>query len=91
MNPTKPAVQQSPEPERPCPEGWRAFLSSRRTPVELLAGLWRSLRGRDTPFSRLAQLGTRAGVPLEEKSSKAVRGDELLPINPQAVLGYLQP
>ena len=37
------------------------------------------------------QLGSGQGAPPEDKSSKSVRGDELLPINPQAALAYLHP
>ena len=71
--------------------GLKGFLAVERSPVELFGGLWRFLEGKKTPLSRLVQLGSGQGAPPEDKSSKSVRGDELLPINPQAALAYLHP
>ena len=72
------------------PGDLKGYLAEERTPVELFYGLWRSFEGKESPLSRLAQLGRSQGAPLEDKSSKSLRGDELLPINPQAVIAYLQ-
>lgn len=71
--------------------GWRNFLAEERSPGERFSGLWRHFTGKESSLSRLAQLGKCTGAPLEEKSSKPLRGDELLPINQQAVLSYLHP
>ena len=80
-----------PQPPVAVVEGsLKGYLAEERTPVELFYGLWRTFEGKDTPLSRLAQWGKDQGAPLEDKSSKSVRGDELLPINPQAVIAYLQ-
>ena len=76
-------------PETADAGGLKVFRSVERSPVELFGALWRAFEGKDTPLCRLAQLGKSRGALLEDKSSKQVRGDELLPINPQAVLAYL--
>ena len=76
-------------PEPADAGGLKVFRSVERSPVELFGALRRAFESKDTPLCRLAQLGKSRGAPPEDKSSKQVRGDELLPINPQAVLAYL--
>eukprot|EP00435_Cladocopium_sp_Y103_P069634 s456_g33.t1 len=56
----------------------------------MLAGLWTRLGDLETPCSHLAALSTREGVPPGSQTERSrVRGDDLLPIDPKAVIQYL--
>ena len=66
-------------------EEWRNFLNSPRSPAEVIGGLWKRLKSITTAFGHLSQLSTWSGAPPEDSSSRPVRSDDLLPINPAEV------
>eukprot|EP00435_Cladocopium_sp_Y103_P063900 s82_g25.t1 len=56
----------------------------------MLAGLWSRLGELETPLGHLAALSTKKGVPPGSMTERTkVRGDDLLPIDPKAVVKYL--